>query len=64
MSAIEVIQQIKSLPPGERELVEKFVRSGEEPCAREIRHMDSAKAEELADKIFSENAELFRKLAQ
>ena len=64
MSAVEVIQQIKSLPREERELVEKFVRSGEEPAERQIRQMDPAKAKDLSGKIFSENAELFRKLSQ
>lgn len=64
MSAVDVIQEIKKLPHEERELVEKFVRSGEEPAERQIRHMDPAKAKDLSAKIFSENAELFRKLSQ
>lgn len=64
MSAVDVIQQIKGLPREEREKVEKFVRSGEEPAERHIRYMDPAKAKDLSGKIFSENAELFRKLSQ
>jgi len=64
MSAVEVIQQIKKLPREERELVERFVRSGEEPAERQIRYMDPVKAKELGAKIFSENAEMFRKLSQ
>ena len=64
MSAVDVIKQIKTLPREERELVEKFVRSGEDPSERPIRQMDPAKAKDLSAKIFSENAELFRKLSQ
>jgi len=64
MSAVEVIQQIKRLPREEREVVERFVRSGEEPAERQIRQMDPAKAKDLSSKILSENAELFRKLSQ
>jgi hypothetical protein len=64
MSAVDVIQQIKNLPREERELVERFVRSGEEPTERQIRQMDPARAKDLSGKIFSENTELFRKLSQ
>ena len=64
MSAVDVIQEIKRLPRDERELVEKFVRSGEEPAERQITYMEPAKAKEISAHIFSENAELFRKLSQ
>ena len=66
MSAAEIIEQIKVLPPeGQAEVcafVHKLEAEGSEPGKG--RYMDPAKAARIADKIFTEHAELFRKLAE
>lgn len=69
MSAANIIAEIERLPREEQEVVFAFVRgcqphasaSGEEPS---VRYMEPAKAAATATIIFSENAELFRKLAK
>lgn len=63
MSAAEVIEEIKRLPREERAKVEEFIR-GSDDGERQVRYMDTAQAKELSGHIFTENAELFRKLAQ
>lgn len=68
MSANEIIDQIKQLPPGEQEQVIAFVKQlGYSAGLREelpLRYMDEAKAKVASQEIFSKHAELFRKLAQ
>ena len=66
MSAAEVIEQIKALPADERAKVFTYLNSvnGDASSERQIRYMAPEKAKELSATIFSENAELFRKLAQ
>ena len=68
MSAKEVIEQIKLLPREEQERVFAFVREladadslHDEPT---VRYMDERKAKAVSAEIFSEHAELFRKLAR
>ncbi|HEX8280395.1 MAG TPA: hypothetical protein VF551_03380 [Chthoniobacterales bacterium] len=65
MSASELIEQIKALPPEEMEVVRQFVLNGASgtPSAQ-IRYIDPARARELGERIMSENEELFRRLAQ
>jgi len=67
MNATEVIEQIKKLPREEQEQVFDFVKSlanaetlHDEPT---VRYMDARKAKAVSAEIFSERAELFRKLA-
>jgi hypothetical protein len=65
MSAIEVIEQIKALPADEQAEVAKFVRELHmDTDAPQVRYMSAEKARVLSERIFEENAELFRKLAQ
>ena len=67
MSATEIIEQIKQLPPAEQEQVLAFVKQlGAATTVREesVRYMDEAKAKAVSQEIFSKHAELFRKLAQ
>ena len=67
MSATEVIEQIKRLPREERAKVFAFVADQpSEPAKGEppARYMDPAKAKTISAQIFSEHAELFRKLAR
>ena len=67
MSAIEIIEQIKKLSREEQKCVFAFVKSlgasgalHDEPA---VRYMDARKAKAMSAEIFSEHAELFRKLA-
>ena len=67
MSATQVISEIQNLPPQEQAVVLDFVRKLDRDLAAAsgaVRHMDPAKAKAISEKIFSDNAELFRKLAQ
>lgn len=67
MSATQVIDEIKNLPRNEQEVVIAFVetlRAERSAETAEVRYMDAAKAKTISGKIFSEHAELFRKLAQ
>jgi mRNA-degrading endonuclease RelE of RelBE toxin-antitoxin system len=58
MSATEVIEEIKQLPPEEQRKVAAFIH--------EIESRDEVSEEfkRIADKVFTTNDELFRKLAQ
>jgi len=61
MSAADVIEQIKQLPPEEWGKVRSFMeKSSPQPDPSVV--SDDFKA--IADKVFSKNEELFRKLAQ
>jgi hypothetical protein len=67
MSAAEIIELIKKLPPEERAEVMAWAKSEaaesrvEEP---KVNYLPQAEAERRAEKIFRENHELFRRLAQ
>jgi len=67
MSATQVIDEIKNLPREEQAVVIAFVErlQGElsaEP--KQTRYMDPSKAKAISERVFTEHAELFRKLAQ
>ena len=67
MSAAEVIEMIKRLPPRDRMEVEAFVKSGPSVGSEETpasNYLPQEEAERIAAKIFKENHELFRRLAQ
>jgi hypothetical protein len=75
MSALEVIEQIKALPPAERRKVADFVREAEkEPASAEstrveetsagIRYASPEAFEKSMERVFGEHEELFRRLAQ
>jgi hypothetical protein len=67
MSAIEVIEQFKELSREEQKRVVAFVNSwpdaDESHDGSAVRYMDARKAKAVSAEIFSEHAELFRKLA-
>ena len=67
MSVTEIIEQIRKLPRAEQEQVLAFVKSLMESAAlhdeSSVRYMDAGKAKAVSAEIFSEHAELFRKLA-
>ena len=75
MNAAEIIELIKKLPPEERAKVMAFLkelegsvgsagRVEESATERQIRYIGSDEFEKLAPKIFAENHELLKRLAQ
>lgn len=66
MSAAEVIERIKTLPPEELEIVREFLRNGagDSPSSPAPKYIDRESARQLGAKVMEENADLFRKLAQ
>jgi mRNA-degrading endonuclease RelE of RelBE toxin-antitoxin system len=65
MSAAEIIEQIKRLPPEEKRAVKDFVNTeGEGTSQPEVEYIDRKSLEQTAEQIFKEHQELFRKLAE
>lgn len=60
MSAAEIIEQIKRLPPAERQAVKDFVNDGQESGGGE----NAPTFQAAADEVFSKYDNLLRKLAQ
>jgi hypothetical protein len=63
MSAQEVIEQIKAMPPHERQAVVQFVQESEAKPAKPPEE-ERPNWRAIMTKIFDEHDELFRKLAQ
>ena len=61
MSAAEIIEQIKALPPAEKAEVVDFVRHLEDGASRKL---DSETRQAAAERIFNRYDDLFKKLAQ
>ena len=66
MSALEVIEQIKALPPEEKAAVVDFVRHIEAPSEQTVadNSVHRRALEASAEKIFDRYDDLFRKLAK
>ena len=65
MSAAEVIELIKKLPPEELAEVRNFIRTSPVCAAeKEVRFASDAQFEAVTDRVFKENSELLRRLAQ
>ena len=66
MSAAEIIEMIKKLPPEEKAEVMAFARSAESSTAgtTKIRHISKEKFEEIVPKVFAKHQELLRRLSQ
>ena len=65
MSAAEVIELIKKLPPEEQAEVFTFAEQAKsEQAPRTIRYLAVADADRISERIFEEHKELFRRLAQ
>jgi len=66
MSALEIIEQIKVLPPEEKAKVVDYVRQLQVgPSAMtEVRLMDQAEFNAAKERMFSKHADLLKKLAQ
>jgi hypothetical protein len=63
MSAAEIIEMIKKLPPEEKAEVIAFARSGDAGPAA-IRYASDAEFDRAAKSVVAENHELLRRLAQ
>lgn len=67
MSAADIIELIKKLPPEEKAEVREFIQSEtveSPPAERPIRYISDEKFDEVAPKIFEKHHELLRRLAQ
>lgn len=64
MSAQEIIEQIKALPPKDKAEVLEFTRTLQESGTDGVRYVDKETLQKVAKKVFDEHEELFRKLAQ
>ena len=67
MSAAEIIELIKKLPPQEKAEVREFFQNEtaeSPPAERPIRYVSDEKFNEVAPKIFEKHHELLRRLAQ
>jgi len=62
MKALEVIDQIKALPPEEQAKVIDFI--DEVKAAQRVKHADNKSFAAAADWVFKEHAELMRKLSK
>ena len=65
MSAAEVIEQIKALPPAEKARVLDFVRTLPQfDTSTGIKFASDEQAKESGDRVVKQYEEVFRKLAQ
>ncbi len=70
MSAADVIEQIKALPPKEKSRVVEFVRQcaaelgGEASAERTVRFATPDQAKAAGDKVVEQYPETFRRLSQ
>lgn len=65
MSAAEIIEQIKRLPPEEKQVVREFIHSEERGAIGEdVQYIARKDLERTAKEILKDHEQLFRKLAQ
>ncbi len=67
MSAIEVIQEVQALPLEDQERILNFLQEKLHPyklAEGEVKYAVDADFKKAADKVFRENDNLFRRLAQ
>ena len=66
MSALEVIEQIKALPPAEKAQVVDFIRKMEAPPEQnlEARYLDEEAFHGAKKKVLAKHAELLNRLAK
>ena len=62
MSASEIIEQIKTLSPRERDEVAEFIRTLND--SQEVRYADKETFATAATRVFDTHDELFRRLAK
>ena len=66
MSASEVIEQIKALPPEDKAVVVDFIHqleAEEIPAAKSIRYASTEQSKAAGDKVVAQYDTVFRKLA-
>jgi len=67
MSAAEIIEKIKALPPEEQRQVIAFFRAAEQAKSLETktpRYADDGAAKAAGDRVLEEHAEVFKRLAE
>jgi len=64
MSATEIIEEIKKLPPEEQQKIAAYLDEFSKQNTGKANTGVSESFKQVADKVFTTNAELFRKLAQ
>jgi len=64
VSAQEIIEQIKALPPADKAVVADFVRQLDGSPTPKVSYIDQRTVEANADKIFDRYDGLFKKLAK
>ena len=66
MSAAEVIELIKKLPPAEQQEVAVYLEKKKQaaPTERPVRYISKEKFDEIVPKVFEKHDELLRRLAQ
>jgi hypothetical protein len=65
MSVAEIIEMIKKLPPSEQAEVIAFAEEVKSKNRdSQVNYLPADEAERIADQIFEQNKELFRRLAQ
>jgi len=66
VSAAELIEQIKTLPPAEVEIIRNFLLNGEVDSAdsRNVKYAPDEQFSQAAARVFEKHDELLRKLAQ
>lgn len=64
MSAAEIIEQIKQLPPEDKQAVHDFVMSPEFQSSGPVQYIPEDQFMRAAEEIFDKYDNLFRKLAQ
>ena len=65
MSAAEVIEMIEKLPPREKAEVFAYLKKSELALTeRTVRYLPKTEADCIAEQVFKDHNELFRKLAQ
>jgi len=67
MSAAEIIEKIKALPPQEQQQIVAFFRAAEQTKsigAWTPRYADDLAAKAAGDRVLEEHAELFKRLAE
>lgn len=64
MSAIEIIEQIKALPPQDRRAVLEFARNAEPSEQPAVCHPKDDAFVAAAERVFAKHEELFKRLAE
>lgn len=64
MSAAEIIEQIKALPPQDRRVVLDFARHADTTEPPAVHYAESEEFTAAADRVFAQHDELLKRLAE